>query len=66
MAKLTKVARTDELPEGARKLCNVEDRRIAVFNLAGTLYAIDNHCPHRDGPVGAGESTGRASCRDRG
>jgi sulfite reductase (ferredoxin) len=55
MAKLTKVARTDELPEGARKLCNVEDRRIAVFNLAGTLYAIDNHCPHRDGPVGAGE-----------
>jgi len=55
MAKLIKVARTDQLPVGARKLCTIEDRRIAIFNLDGTLYAIDNHCSHRDGPVGAGE-----------
>jgi sulfite reductase (ferredoxin) len=55
MAELIKVARTDQLPVGARKLCNIEDRRIAIFNLGGTLYAIDNHCTHRDGPVGAGE-----------
>ena len=33
----------------------VEDRRIALFNLHGTIHAIDNHCTHRDGPVGAGE-----------
>ena len=55
MAELSKVARTDQLPVGARKLCTIEDRRIAIFNLGGTLYAIDNHCTHRDGPVGAGE-----------
>ena len=55
MAELIKVARTDQLPVGACKLCISEDRRIAIFNLSGTRYAIDNHCTHRDGPVGAGE-----------
>ena len=55
MAERIKVTRTDQLPAGARKLCNIEDRRIAVFNLGGSLFSIDNHCTHRDGPVGAGE-----------
>jgi nitrite reductase (NADH) small subunit len=54
MSELIKAARTDQLPLGARKLCTIEDRRIAIFNLGGTLYAIDNRCTHRDGPVGAG------------
>ena len=57
MSELIKVARTDQLPVGARKLCNIEDRRIAIFNLRGTLYAIDNRCTHRDGPVGTGEQS---------
>ncbi len=54
-AKLIKVAELDQLQPGARKLCTVDDRRIALFNLDGTIYAIDNHCTHRDGPVGAGQ-----------
>ena len=55
MAELIKVAQTDQLPAGARRLCKIEDRRIAFFNLGGAHYAIDNLCTHRDGPVGAGE-----------
>ncbi len=54
------VARLDELPRGARKLCTVDDRRVALFNVDGAIYAIDNHCPHRDGPVGAGALAGTA------
>jgi nitrite reductase (NADH) small subunit len=54
-SKLIKVAELDQLRPGARKLCTVDDRRIALFNLDGTIYAIDNHCTHRDGPVGAGQ-----------
>ena len=53
--KLIKIAEVAQLPVGVRKLCRVEDRHIALFNLDGTIYAIDNHCTHRDGPVGAGE-----------
>lgn len=33
MSELIKVARTDRLPVGARKLCTIEDGRIAIFNL---------------------------------
>ena len=33
MSELIKAARTDQLPVEARKLCNIEDRRIAIFNL---------------------------------
>ena len=40
MAESIKVARADQLPGGARKLCSIEDRRIAIFNLSGTLYAL--------------------------
>ena len=53
--KLIKIAEVAQLPVGERKLCTVEDRCIALFNLDGTIYAIDNHCTHRDGPVGAGK-----------
>ena len=56
--KLIKVAEIDQLPAGDRKLCTLADRRIALFNLDGTIYAIDNHCTHRDGPVGTGELKG--------
>jgi len=52
MSELIKGARTDQLPVGACKLCTIKDRRIAIFNLDGFLYAVDNHCSHRDGPVG--------------
>ena len=38
MPQLIKVAQTEQLPVGARKLCDIEDRRIAIFNLGGTLY----------------------------
>jgi nitrite reductase/ring-hydroxylating ferredoxin subunit len=29
---------------------------MAIFNLGGTLHAIDNHCTHRDGPNRIGQS----------
>jgi len=35
MSELIKVARTDQLPPGAHKLCTIEDRRIAIVNLGG-------------------------------
>jgi nitrite reductase/ring-hydroxylating ferredoxin subunit len=53
--KLIKIAEVAQLPPGSRKLCAVEERRVALFNLNGTIHAIDNHCTHRDGPVAAGE-----------
>ena len=42
MSQLIKVAWTDQFPVGARKLCTVEDRQIAMFNLSGTLSAEES------------------------
>jgi nitrite reductase/ring-hydroxylating ferredoxin subunit len=48
------VATTDELPPGSRKTVVVGEREVALFNVAGTFYAIDNTCPHQGGPLGEG------------
>ena len=52
------VATTDELPNGTRKLLEVDGRSIAVFNIAGTYYCIADVCSHDDGPVAEGDLNG--------
>ncbi len=52
------VAKVDEIPSGAGKVVFAGDRAIALFNVNGTFYAIDNTCPHRGGPLGEGELDG--------
>lgn len=52
------VATVSELPNGARKIVEVDGRPLAVFNIAGALYAIADVCSHDDGPVAEGELDG--------
>lgn len=49
------VATTDELPNGGRKILEVDGLPLAVFNIAGAYYAIADVCSHDDGPVAEGE-----------
>jgi len=53
-----------EIPPGSSKVVEVRGRSIALFNMAGTLYALDNTCPHQGGPLGEGylEANGVVSC----
>jgi 3-phenylpropionate/trans-cinnamate dioxygenase ferredoxin subunit len=48
------VARLEELPMGARLRLTVDGQGIALFNLAGSLYAIADICSHDDGPLAEG------------
>lgn len=48
------VARVEEIPEGERKLVQVDNLSIGVFHYAGGWYAIRNWCLHRGGPVATG------------
>jgi nitrite reductase (NADH) small subunit len=57
--KRVKVAELDEVAEGAARVVEVGDRSLALFNVGGTLYALDNACPHRGGPLGEGDLEGR-------
>jgi len=47
-----------EIPAGAAKEVTVGDRVIAVFNVDGTLHALDGICPHAGGPLAKGEVAG--------
>ncbi len=54
----TTVTTVSELPQGKGKQVTVGSKTLALFNVEGTLYAIDNECPHRNGPLAEGEVQG--------
>ena len=58
MAKLVKVAETRDLTAGKAAAFDVEGQRIAVFNVSGTFYAIEDTCPHAGGPLSEGQVDG--------
>ncbi len=59
MANFVKVAQTSEIPAGQGKCVEVEGRRLAIFNVDGSYYAIDDVCQHQGGPLGEGELNGK-------
>ncbi len=58
MSEWISVAKAAELPNGRRKLVEVHERPIALFNIANQLYAMDSNCPHRGAPLVEGELDG--------
>ena len=58
MAKLIKVTETKDLPPGKAAAFDVEGIRIAVFNVDGSYFAIDDTCTHDGGPLCEGEVNG--------
>ncbi|MQA14671.1 MAG: Rieske 2Fe-2S domain-containing protein [Pseudonocardiaceae bacterium] len=52
------VAECSEIPPGHRKIVDVGDRSIGVFNLGGEYFAIRNSCPHAGGPLCQGTRSG--------
>ena len=49
------VCKSEELPEGERRLVEVEESRSASSTVGGELYAIEDRCSHDDGPLAEGE-----------
>ena len=60
MAEFVKVASTSELAPGSSKAVEVNGKTIAIFNVDGTIYAIDNICLHQGGPLGEGNLVSEA------
>ena len=60
MAGFVKVAKTDEIVPGQGKMIEVGDnKKIALFNVEGSFYAIDDTCTHRGGPLSEGVLEGK-------
>jgi len=58
MAEFLRVTGTADVAPGSGVVAEANGQSIAVFNVAGTYYAIDNTCVHRGGPLGEGELEG--------
>lgn len=52
------VGLASEIPEGERKIVQVDELSIGVFHHKGQLMALRNHCLHRGGPVATGALDG--------
>jgi len=58
MAEFVKVATLAELQPGSGKPVEVNGKAIALFNVGGEVFAIDNTCLHQGGPLGEGTLEG--------
>jgi len=58
MKQFMKVASTNELSPGQCKVAQAGAKTVALYNVEGKLYALDNTCLHRGGPLGEGSITG--------
>ena len=55
MAGFVTVATVDQLPSGERIVAEIEEMYVAVFNVGGNFYAIEDVCTHDQGPLGEGK-----------
>lgn len=58
MARTVKVAQVGDVSPGQGKVVQADGRAIALFNVDGTFYAVDNTCTHVGGPLGEGALIG--------
>jgi 3-phenylpropionate/trans-cinnamate dioxygenase ferredoxin subunit len=58
MSRFVKAAQVGDVQPGSRKILEVEGEFIAIFNVGGQYYAIEDVCSHDDGPVAEGDLEG--------
>jgi 3-phenylpropionate/trans-cinnamate dioxygenase ferredoxin subunit len=58
MADFVKVATTGEIAPGQGKIVEVQGKEIALFNVGGEYFAIDNMCTHEEASLADGEISG--------
>ena len=47
------VAKISEVPNFGKKVVSVSGREILLVNVKGTIYAVENDCPHQGSPMNA-------------
>lgn len=58
MGRFVRAASVADIPDGTGRAVALDGVEVAVFNLGGEFYAIDNTCPHRGASLGRGELQG--------
>jgi 3-phenylpropionate/trans-cinnamate dioxygenase ferredoxin subunit len=47
------VAKISEIPSFGKKVVSVSGREILLVNVRGSIFAVENECPHQGSPLGA-------------
>lgn len=58
MAEFVEVAKVADIPKGKGLRVVVERKKIALFNVDGEIYAIDDTCSHAEASLSDGELSG--------
>jgi 3-phenylpropionate/trans-cinnamate dioxygenase ferredoxin subunit len=58
MSDFVEIAATGDVAPGGVKVYEVKGKRIALCNVDGTFYAIDDVCTHDGGPLDQGQLEG--------
>lgn len=58
MSEFVTVAKVADILPGTGLTVEVHGIWIALFNVDGSFYAVDNTCPHAGGPLGEGKLCG--------
>jgi 3-phenylpropionate/trans-cinnamate dioxygenase ferredoxin subunit len=58
MAEWVKVAAVGELAPGQKKQIDLDGVAVALFNVGGQYYAIEDVCTHDGAPLASGRFTG--------
>ncbi|HTT09837.1 MAG TPA: Rieske 2Fe-2S domain-containing protein [Burkholderiaceae bacterium] len=65
--RFVRVAAEGEIPVGGRRMAFIDGNVIALFNVGGTVYALDDSCPHAGSSLAAGVLDGPlVTCRAHG
>ena len=57
---LVRAAKTSEVPPGTIREFQLDGKTVAVANVGGKFFCIDNTCIHRGGPLGQGVLDGQS------
>ena len=55
MGNIVTVAKTKDIPSGKAIAVSLGNKRIAIFNVNGKYFAIDDECTHAGGNLSEGE-----------
>ena len=58
MPYFARAARLGDVPPGTGCRVQVAGNWVAIFNVDGTIHAIDDRCMHQGGPLGKGKLKG--------
>jgi nitrite reductase/ring-hydroxylating ferredoxin subunit len=58
MANFFKACKTGDVKAGCGRSLDVNGTPVAIFNIDGNFYALNDTCGHRGGPLGEGELDG--------